>query len=240
MIPLVTCLCPTFRRPSRLLANSIACFNAQTYPAERRRLLILDDSGELPPQFGANWSIVSLANRIESLPAKYNTMVDMVTGSDVIVVWEDDDAMLPLAIEHHVKALKDHLWSHPSFVYSTYRSPGKPKKESARGRFHSSLAMQSGIAHWMETDQAKFDQMLLAKLRSKHGPPGDPCDFGDPTYVFRWGSTESYHGEAYAKTGEDEEWYARAGRETKPVKRDGPIVPKFDEETLAIYATLGV
>ena len=38
-LPLVACLCPTYRRPSRLLANAIACFEHQDYPAQRRRLI---------------------------------------------------------------------------------------------------------------------------------------------------------------------------------------------------------
>ena len=244
--PFVTCLCPTFRRPSRLLANSIACFEAQTYPADRRRLLILDDSGELPAQQGPNWGIVSRPDRIESLPAKYNAMVAMASEADVIVVWEDDDVFTPLAIGNHVMALGPepfvfrNSWSHPSSAYSTYNSRNKPFIEPATGRFHSALAMVRSVAFWPETHRPDFDQMLLSELRKEHGPPGDPCRFSDPTYVFRWGSTDSYHGESFAKNGKDLDWYEKAGREIPTVERDGPIVPKFDDETLAIYAALGV
>ena len=50
-LPFVSCLCPTYRRP-KLLENSIACFLAQDYPADRRELIVLDDAGELENQTG--------------------------------------------------------------------------------------------------------------------------------------------------------------------------------------------
>lgn len=235
ILPLVTCLCPTYKRPSRLIANAIACFEAQTYPAERRRLIVLDDSGELPPQHGENWSIISVVNRYESLPAKYNSMVEMAGDADIIVVFEDDDCFAPRHIENHVRALVDNVWSHPSKAWSLYT--GKLEQEPARGRLHSSLAMRREVAKWPETKQAQFDLRLLAELREKHGDPGDPCDYGLPTYVFRWGSTGTWHGQNFMRGPEDTTWYETAGKRSSP-KRDGPIVPKLDEETERVYAQI--
>ena len=68
---MVSCLCPTYRRP-KLLKNSIACFEAQDYPADRRELIILDDAGELQNQTGAGWQIISIQRRFRSLPEKFN------------------------------------------------------------------------------------------------------------------------------------------------------------------------
>lgn len=236
MLPSVACLCPSFRRPSRLIANAIACFEAQTYPAERRRLLVVDDSGGLAPQHGENWDIISLATRYESLPAKYNSMVEMAQDADIIVVWEDDDAYAPGSIGQHVAALEDHPWSHPSRAWSLYT--GKLEQEPAHGRLHASLAMRKEVARWPETKQAQFDLMLLANLRREHGDPGDPCDYGLPTYVFRWGSTGAPHGQNFMRSAVDEEWYDRAGREIPIPERDGPIIPKLDEETVRVYAQI--
>jgi len=67
-----------------LLANSIACFEAQDYPADRRRLFILDDAGELAPQLGANWSIATTRTRYPSLRAKYNALVDLVDAARAV------------------------------------------------------------------------------------------------------------------------------------------------------------
>ena len=91
LLPLVYCLCPTYKRPSRLIANAIACFESQTYPASRRRLLVVDDSGGLAPQQGDNWEIISLVNRYPSLPAKYNSMVAMASecASGGLHIWPE-------------------------------------------------------------------------------------------------------------------------------------------------------
>jgi glycosyltransferase involved in cell wall biosynthesis len=52
----ISCLMPTYGRPT-LVQNAIACFLAQDYPAGKRRLLILDDAGQIAPQGGAGWFV---------------------------------------------------------------------------------------------------------------------------------------------------------------------------------------
>jgi hypothetical protein len=49
---------PTYDRPS-LVRSSIACFLAQDHPPEQRRLLILDDAGQIEPQDGDGWTVWS-------------------------------------------------------------------------------------------------------------------------------------------------------------------------------------
>jgi hypothetical protein len=44
----VLCLCPTYGRP-QLLANALACFQAQDYKGGQKKLLILDDFGQYKP-----------------------------------------------------------------------------------------------------------------------------------------------------------------------------------------------
>jgi len=68
--PFFVCLCPTYGRP-RMVQNAVACFLAQDYPVDRRRLLILDDAGQIPAQKGDGWEVFSMSERFESLPAKY-------------------------------------------------------------------------------------------------------------------------------------------------------------------------
>ena len=101
--PFVSCLCPTYHRP-KLLANAVACFLAQDYPAERRELIIVDDAQEFAPQIGQGWQLVSLSRRFQSLPEKYNALAGLAEG-EVFVVWEDDDIYLPHHISAHVNAL---------------------------------------------------------------------------------------------------------------------------------------
>lgn len=70
----IACLCPTFDRPKQL-ANAIACFEAQDYPQELRRLLILDDGHSVVPERSERgWEIVAAPERFASLPEKYQAL----------------------------------------------------------------------------------------------------------------------------------------------------------------------
>jgi hypothetical protein len=202
----LACLCPTYGR-FRLVENSIACFLAQDYPAEKRRLLILDDSGAIPPQAGDGWQVVGVKSRRPSLPAKYNEMVRLFGGwPDICVVWEDDDIYLPWHLSSYAKALSGQGWCHPERVWSTYS--GSPEIEGAQGRFHASLAMRretlEQVGGWPNTGAADFDQQLLASLNGT-GPPASPGTV--PSYVFRWGSTNHPHGQGFMSGAKDETWY---------------------------------
>lgn len=253
--PLIACLCPTYRRPARLLANAIACFEAQDYPADRRRLFVLDDAGELEPATGPSWSITTTATRSPTLPAKYNALVGLVDSSratpeqweaEIIVVWEDDDIYLPWHLSAIVNTLRasdeldrkyGRMWVHPSKVWSLYGV--RIHQEPGRGRFHAALAMSvetlRHIGGWPDTPRADFDQQLLARLRRECGPPADPCKDAPPSYVFRWGSTASYHGEAWMKSPADVSWYRDAPAKTKPQGREIIVTPVLDAETVTVF-----
>jgi hypothetical protein len=208
-LPFVSCLCPTYRRP-KLLENSIACFVAQDYPADRRELIIIDDAGELQNQTGEGWQILSIPRRFRSLSEKFNALAGLAQG-EILVVWEDDDIYLPHHISGHVAAMEGHVWSKPSKVLSDYT--GQIQEEDAAGRFHASLAFTrlafEQVGGWPLTLRGDFDQQLSSRLNAV-GTPGDPCKFTDPAYVFRWESTGAYHGQALMRGPEDEGWYQRA------------------------------
>lgn len=90
------CLCPTYNH-ARLLSNTLACFAAQDHAD--RYMLILDDAGQITPQSGDRWRLVSTADRCTSLPAKYNAMLAIAANWcpdwDAVAVWDDDDVYLP-------------------------------------------------------------------------------------------------------------------------------------------------
>ena len=207
-LPFVSCLCPTYRRP-QLLKESIACFDAQDYPVDRRELIILDDAGELENQTGNSWKIISIPRRFRSLPEKFNAVAGLASG-EILVVWEDDDIYLPHHLSSHVAAMEGRLWSKPSKVLSDYT--GDVKEEDATGRFHASLALTRSafeqVGGWPLTLRGDFDQQLIARLSSV-GIPGNPRETGPPSYVFRWNSTGAYHGQAIMRGPNDERWYER-------------------------------
>jgi hypothetical protein len=157
-LPMVSCLCPTYRR-SKLLENSIACFLAQNYPADRRELIVLDDAGKLQNQTGDGWQIISIPRRFRSLPEKFNALAGLAYG-EILVVWEDDDIYLPHHISSHVTAMEGHLWSKPSKVLSDYT--GQIQEEDATGPFHASLAFTrrafEQVGGWPLPLRGDFDQ----------------------------------------------------------------------------------
>jgi hypothetical protein len=137
-LPFVSCLCPTNRRP-KPLENSLACYLAQDYLADRRELLILNDAGELGNQSGPGWELISISRRFRSLPEKFNALAGLARG-EVLVVWEDDDIYLPWHISAHVEAMgSEGGFSKPSRVLSDYS--GELQTEDATGRFHASIAL---------------------------------------------------------------------------------------------------
>lgn len=247
--PYVYCLCPTFGRKMELLENTIECFRRQTYPAHRRHLFILEDSGRVIQQTGESWVVESVPDRYPSLPAKYNAMRQMVGArkGDIILVWEDDDLYLPHHINCYVLALAGNDWAHPSRVWSTYVR--KPTQEEAAGRFHAALGFWTEtlnkIGGWEETRRADFDQRLIATLRDIGYSRGDPNLFGSiPSYVFRWGDTGHSHGEAFMAAADDEDWYQTAGAVwslplfSRPEWRIRPLKPALDAPATAVFEEL--
>lgn len=237
--PLVSCLCPTFRRPE-LVANALACYLAQDYPNDRRELLILDDGDQFPSQYGVGWELISLRRRFRSLPEKFNALAGLARG-DILVVWEDDDIYLPWHITAHVEALQRGCrFSKPSQVLTHVGNA--LRHEPADGRFHASIAFTrdalESVRGWPLTRRGDFDQSLLARLAGE-GPTGDPCAVRPPSYMFRWESTKAYHGQELMRSPDDEGWYERAS--TLGDKKSTPcLVPEFDRHTASYLAELGI
>lgn len=233
--PFVSCLCPTYGRPT-LLANALACYLAQDYPADRRELLILDDAGQYLPTIAQGWEIISIARRFRSLPEKFNALAGLARG-ELLVVWEDDDIYLPWHISAHACSQSTGLgYSKPSRVH--YYAGDQLQIERATGRFHGSIAFKrkwlDRVQGWPLTRQADFDQQMMSRL-ARSGPTADPVERHPPSYVFRWESTNDYHGSETMNSPDDEEWYNRV---TLNVDQNSKIhlQPKFDAHTIKCFA----
>jgi len=222
----IVCLCPTYLRPE-CVAQTIVLFERQSYPPEKRFLLILDDAGQLRPKKGPNWEIVSVPTRFPSLPDKYAAMLEMCPpNTEGLVVWDDDDIYLSRHIEASVSALQQAPWAHPRYVYSIYA--GALRIERSDGRFQAAAAMRwdacMAIGGWPRTRRADFDQQLLAKLERTFGPAADSSRFWGPTFV-HWFSNGLWHSQLFMRSPDDETWYDRIARET--YRRDIDIQPKL-------------
>ena len=235
------CLCPTYGRP-KLVANAVACFEAQDYPAVNRAMVVLDDAGQMSPERPAdNVYVISEQTRFPSLPAKYNHILDWyssVIAYDAVIVWDDDDVYCPWHLSRYAEALANHRWAHPTEVWSDYT--GRLGWERAQGRFHGSLGIRRDlldeIGGWIDTPRADFDQQQIQACARLGGEPGRPdCD-DLPSYVFRWSSTGAGHCQGLMSSPANEDWYSRV-----PISHPGyhgPLVPKFDQDTAAKLATL--
>tara|TARA_R110002096_G_C14446168_1_gene711159 strand:+ start:207 stop:851 length:645 start_codon:yes stop_codon:yes gene_type:complete len=195
--------------------------------------VILDDAGQIAPQQGDGWEVISVPRRFRSLPEKFNALAGLARG-DVLVVWEDDDIYLPWHITAHVKALADGGFSKPSRVLSLYT--GELREEEAAGRFHASIAFTresfDTTGGWPLTKRGDFDQTFLRRLAGVMTTV-DPCRTHPPSYVFRWGSTRSYHGQGVMQGPSDVDWYERVSGVGQIVVTDA-ITPAFDSETIRV------
>ena len=211
----IAALCPTYRRP-KLLGEMRECWENQDYPAELRRLFILDDGGTFEPQNGPTWELHTAAMRYPSLPAKYNALVAIANcwEPDAYVVMEDDDLYLPRYASSHAAVLATAEYSKPTVVLSDY--PGHIVEERAEGRFHGSVGFRRSLCEriggWPETPRADFDQQMLARLRDDAVVIGDPCRLAPPQYVFRW-HTGHWHGQYAMRGPDDEGWYEVVGKQ---------------------------
>jgi hypothetical protein len=101
--PLVSCIMPTYRRPS-FAAQAIRYFLRQDYPA--RELIVIADGAEpishlLPSDSRIRYQVQPQRHSVGS---KRNIACDMARG-DIIVHWDDDDWSAPWRLSYQVEEL---------------------------------------------------------------------------------------------------------------------------------------
>lgn len=257
-LPYVVALCPTFRHPV-LLANSVALWNLQDYPAEHRLLIICDDDGQFTTQAPElinvqdsrwslqSWMLYSHPTRFPSITAKYNYLLDKACEDDtpsIFLVWEDDDIYLPTYVSDHVKALEQADLSKPVVVLSDYNYPttGALVAEGSAGRFHSSLAFRreliERVGGWPDTKRADFDQQLIRLLHTECRQAASPWPShtvpSKISYVYRWHSG-AMHGQSTMRSPDDETWYDKAYETHPKPEFIGSLRPKLDSFSSTLW-----
>lgn len=118
IVPKISVCCCTFNRPD-WLGELIHSYLIQTYPAEQRELIILDDGGQYGDLRGDGWQIVSFPRRFASLGEKRNACVSLAhPRSEIIVVADDDEIYLPHWLECHANAFeRGAAWSFASSIF---------------------------------------------------------------------------------------------------------------------------
>jgi hypothetical protein len=224
---------PTYGRPA-LVQSSIACFLAQDHPPTQRRLLILDDAGQIEPQQGDGWTVWSTPVRAELLPAKYAELVRLDAGwADAFVIWDDDDIYLPWHLSAHAAALQSAQWSHPAEVWSLYT--GLLELEPAAGRFWAAAAVRkdllAAVQGFVQTRAMNFDQLNLGAWHRQGGEPGRPVP---PSFVYGWG--RSKHCSSLSTGPLDTRWYGL--NQMMQTGRVGRLNAAMDSQTKKVYHAL--
>lgn len=237
----IACLCATFGRP-KLVANQIATFLGQSYPADKRRLLILDDGDQISGE-GEGWRIVSSVSRFSTLPDKYAAMLSMLDlwwpEWEAVTIMDDDDVYGPDWLQSHADALKSAAWSHPKNILTSYGvniAKGTPPNfEPSGGRFWSAAAVTRPLLKitggFYSNPSTAFDQDYLAKWLQHGGEPGDASKNG-AQFCYGWGRSN------HDSTLQNDEgiW------QPSPSRMDNTIVPDMkpcmDEGTSVLWRTV--
>jgi glycosyltransferase involved in cell wall biosynthesis len=157
-LPFVSCICLTYNRAPNhlhLVGEAVESYLRQTYPADRRQLLILNDtpgqelkvegygpyyplssggasgaerSDPYPGDQTPGIHVLNLPWRFRTLGEKYLAAMGLAQG-DILMWWDDDDISLPWRIERSVARL-----STPT--KSDYYNPGGYWYLDASGLHH--------------------------------------------------------------------------------------------------------
>ncbi len=210
-------------RQAFLTRNALALYLMQSY--KDKFLLMCDDSGECSEQSGNGWLLHTTTKDFANLPQKYNYMSEMAFTdfeADALVVIENDDIYFPRYLEYHSLALAKSDFSKPSKINSI--SGSDLVQEGSLGRFHSSLAFTKEglqqVGGWPDTNRGDFDLQFISQLTNIVGVPSDPCNYGNPQFVYGWG-TGSIH---VSGLGNAEECRIQTAREAI-ASVEGPVVP---------------
>ncbi|NQU20966.1 MAG: glycosyltransferase family 2 protein [Candidatus Nealsonbacteria bacterium] len=220
----IACICCTYNRPQQL-AEAIESFQRQTYPLDKRELIVLDDAGQYNEQTGPGWWLLSVGKRFRTLGEKRNATAALASADvDAYAVWDDDDIYLPWHLEAMARVFESGApWSVPDEVWIDRRTWLERKRTG--GLFHGSWGftreafLSVGGYPPMQSGQ---DQALAARFR-KAGVRVASLG-GVPSYVYRWFTYENArHISALGKDG-----YERRGQE--PIVRREVVVPGWGRD----------
>ena len=232
-LPKIACLCPTYHRP-QVLADCIECFNRQTYPIDRRELIILDDGGQYDHQSGPGWNLVSLPVRFRTLGEKRNATAALVSPDVThFALWDDDDIYLPWHLQNMAEVFEAGCeWSKPRdlFIHSggPFRRKGTTFLYHAMWGFSRELFLAVGGYPAMQSGQ---DQGLLKRFKQAKTEWKSPS--GDTSFAYRWHSYPgAKHLSAMGNGGYE-------SRKKEKIEHVGRIKPAWSKDWAALAKAAG-
>lgn len=242
-LPKLACICCTYARP-QLLPHALQSYLMQDYPADRCEMIILDDAGQYVSQSHAEpkpWHLVSVSKRFRTLGEKRNASAALASADvDAYVVWDDDDIYLPWTLKAHAAALEKASWSFPSTVLVENAITQALKTHEAKSLFHPAWAFSREAFRAVSGypfQQSGQDQGLARRFRRAKIPRANPIQLGfDPYFVYRWGSSGSWHLSAMdVREGYDR--LAKQRHKGRPIERILPSWPVDYSRAAAGQAT---
>lgn len=237
----IACLCSTFNRPAQL-AEAVESFLRQTYPAELRELIILDDAGQYDPAACDHLpgvKLVTTRHRLRTLGEKRNATAALASPDvEAYAVWDDDDIYLPWHLEAMVRVFAAGIpWSRPAEVWID-RCTCLERKRTG-GLFHGSWGftreafLSVGGYPAMQSGQ---DQVLAERFQRVGIRDGSPDEMMRtdsaatcghlhlPSYIYRWHTyPNAWHISAMGKDG-----YQRRGEEA--IERVTQVIPAWSRD----------
>lgn len=191
---MVSCYCATYGRPS-LLEEAIESFLRQDYSGPKELVVLNDYPLQRLYCSAPNVRIVNSEDRILPLGAKFNKLLELCVG-DILCPWEDDDIYLPWRISYSVDHMQDGVF-HSQYHWLLAQDG---TLEYSRFFGHCNLAVKRSlveeVAGYRNWDRAGIDADLLERLDVWSGRTQDLCR-RDAFHIYRWSSTQSYHGSGY-------------------------------------------
>jgi hypothetical protein len=194
----IVAICGTYKR-SKLIPSVIAQWEQQKVSGFQKYLLIYDDAGEFSNINGTDWEIRSLNERVTTLGAKWDNMVNIAInelGATHIAVWDDDDIYGPQYLNNHMETFRlyDCDVSAPgpgSKYYHIYKDRIENAHATGFGYLHPSWAFTKSFylrsGGYNRDDIRAFDTNFSTKTLRKFNWKKT---VGEPNFGYCWFSTE--------------------------------------------------
>ena len=204
-LPLVSCLCLTYRRPRRdqfLLEEAIESFLRQSYP--NKELIILNDCpGQILSCEAPGVRIYNAPHRCNSVGEKRNLAVALAQG-ELLAPWDDDDISLPWRLELSIARLGDADYYSPGMIWVArdghmQRQPAWFFAHVASVFSRAGFQQVGGYPAISFGEDLRFDEDL--RTRTRLSPYSDPHEHelpaGDIFYLYRAGASGNHLSRAH-------------------------------------------
>ncbi len=195
-LPAVSCFCPTYGRPG-LLEESIECFIRQDYPGPKELVVLNDFDRQSFTIDHPEIRIINCDERYASIGVKRNAAVEYCQHQ-ILLPWDDDDIYLPHRISYSVSAISDSRdYFKPTRAFFS-NQPGITSIDT--NLFHAQSAWTrtafESVGGYKDINigedtalESAYDKTGITKLSK--------LTDDELFYIYRWGSTGSYHISGY-------------------------------------------